>query len=63
MLAKSFLATTSLYASVEHTPKLLDSYFDNLDFVFALIRKCEDGLDFHTLLKGPVAHSGIKRLN
>jgi glutamate-1-semialdehyde 2,1-aminomutase len=63
MLAKGFLATTSLYASVAHTPKLLDSYFENLDLVFALIRKCEDGLDVHTLLKGPIAHSGFKRLN
>jgi glutamate-1-semialdehyde 2,1-aminomutase len=63
MLAKGFLATTSLYASVAHTPKLLDSYFENLDLVFALIRKCEDGLDIQTLLKGPVAHSGFKRLN
>lgn len=63
MLAKGFLATTSLYASVAHTPKLLDSYFENLDLVFALIRKCEDGLDVHTLLKGPIVHSGFKRLN
>ena len=63
MLAKGFLATTSLYASVAHTSKLLDSYFENLNLVFALIRKCEDGLDIQTLLKGPVAHSGFKRLN
>ena len=63
MLAKGFLATTSLYASVEHTPNLLDAYFDNLDLVFALISKCEDGLDVHTLLKGPIAHVGFGRLN
>jgi len=31
--------------------------------VFKTIKKCEDGLDVMTLLKGPVAHSGFKRLN
>ena len=34
-----------------------------LGFMFALIRKCDGGLDVHTLLKGPIAHSGFKRLN
>ena len=63
MLARGFLATTSLYASVAHTPDLVDRYFDNLDGVFETIRKCEDGLDVMTLLRGPVVHSGFKRLN
>ena len=63
MLARGFLATTSLYASVAHTPELVDRYFDNLDGVFETIRKCEDGLDVMTLLRGPVVHSGFKRLN
>ena len=63
MLARGFLATTSLYASVAHTPELVDRYFDNLDGVFETIRKCEDGLDVTTLLKGPVVHSGFTRLN
>lgn len=63
MLATGFLATTTVYASVSHTPELVERYFDSLDRVFAKIRKCEDGLDVSTLLKGPVAHSGFKRLN
>ena len=63
MLARGFLATTSFYASVAHTPELVERYFDNLDEVFKTISKCEDGLDVMTLLKGPVAHSGFKRLN
>ena len=63
MLSKGFLASTSLYASVAHTPELIDRYFDSLDAVFKTIRKCEDGLDVMNLLKGPVAHSGFKRLN
>lgn len=63
MLARGFLATTSLYASVAHTPELVERYFENLDGVFKTIKECEDGLDVMTLLKGPVAHSGFKRLN
>ena len=63
MLARGFLATTSLYASVAHTPELVERYFENLDEVFKTIKECEDGLDVMTLLKGPVAHSGFKRLN
>jgi glutamate-1-semialdehyde 2,1-aminomutase len=63
MLARGYLATTSLYASIAHTRELLDSYFENVDSVFRLIRKCEDGLDVHSLLKGPIAHSGFRRLN
>ena len=63
MLARGFLATTSLYASVAHTPELVDRYFEKLDEVFKTIKKCEDGLDVMTLLKGPIVHSGFKRLN
>ena len=63
MLSKGFLATTSFYASVAHTSGLLDAYFDSLAEVFALIQKCQDGLDVHTLLNGPIAHTGFKRLN
>jgi glutamate-1-semialdehyde 2,1-aminomutase len=63
MLSRGFLANTSFYASVAHTPDLVDSYLKNLESVFALISKCEDGLDVQSLLKGPIAHSGFKRLN
>ena len=63
MLSKGFLATTSLYASVAHTPELIDAYFVNLESSFELINKCENGLDVRTLLNGPVAHSGFTRLN
>ena len=34
-----------------------------LDPIFGLIRKCEDGRDVMSLLKGPVCHGGFKRLN
>ena len=63
MLARGFLASTSFYASVAHTPELVERYFENLDEVFKIIKKCEDGFDVMTLLRGPVAHSSFKRLN
>lgn len=63
MLAKGYLAGTGLYVCIEHTPELVDGYFEALDGVFALIRECEDGRDVMALLKGPVCHGGFKRLN
>jgi glutamate-1-semialdehyde 2,1-aminomutase len=63
MLKKGFLASTSVYVCTKHTKEVLDEYFVVLDEVFGLIRKCEDGLDVNTLLEGPIAHDGFKRLN
>lgn len=63
MLAKGFLAGNSVYVCTEHTPQVLDQYFEALDPVFKLIRECEEGRDVMSLLKGPVCHAGFKRLN
>lgn len=63
MLAKGFLASNCLYVCTEHTPAVVDAYFEVLDPVFKLIRECEDGRDVTALLKGPVCHGGFKRLN
>jgi glutamate-1-semialdehyde 2,1-aminomutase len=63
MLAKGFLAGTSVYVCTQHTADVVDRYFTALDPVFALIRECEDGRDVMSLLKGPVCHTGFKRLN
>jgi len=63
MLAKGYLAGNSVYVCTEHKPEIVDGYFDELDSVFGLIRECEDGRDWMNLLKGPVCHSGFKRLN
>jgi glutamate-1-semialdehyde 2,1-aminomutase len=63
MLAKGFLASTAVYVCTEHTPEVLDAFFDALDPVFGLVRTCEDGADLTKLLKGPVCHGGFKRLN
>jgi len=63
MLAKGYLAANSVYVCTEHTPEIVAGYFEALDQVFALIKECEEGRDVLPLLKGPVCHSGFKRLN
>lgn len=63
MLAKGYLAANSIYVCTEHTPAIIDGYFEALDPVFGLIKECEEGRDVMSLLKGPVCHGGFKRLN
>lgn len=63
MLGKGFLASNCLYVCTEHTPAVVDAYFDALEPIFKLITECEDGRDVLGLLKGPVCHGGFKRLN
>lgn len=63
MMANGYFASTSVYVCTEHTNKVVERYFEVLDPVFALIRDCEDGRDIKTLLRGPICHSGFKRLN
>lgn len=63
MLGKGYLAATSVYTALAHTPEIVDGYFDALDPVFALIAECEAGRDVHNLLRGPICHAGFKRLN
>ncbi|HEY7985303.1 MAG TPA: aminotransferase class III-fold pyridoxal phosphate-dependent enzyme [Methylophilaceae bacterium] len=63
MLAKGYLAATSVYVCTEHTSQIVDPYFDALEPLFALIKECEQGRDVMSLLKGPVCHGGFKRLN
>jgi glutamate-1-semialdehyde 2,1-aminomutase len=63
MLEAGFLASTSVYSCIAHTSDVVNAYFAELDKVFARIRECEDGRNVYDLLKGPVCHSGFKRLN
>lgn len=64
MLSKGYLAGTSVYVCTEHTPEVVERFFENLDPIFALIKQCEEGnQDVLSLLKGPVCHGGFKRLN
>jgi glutamate-1-semialdehyde 2,1-aminomutase len=63
MLKKGYLAATSCYVSLAHTPDVIESYLAALDSVFSLIAECEDGRPVEELLEGPVCHNGFRRLN
>ena len=64
MLKRGFLASTHFYACIDHTDDLINLYFDCLDEVFKILKKCEsEKLNISELLDGPVCHSGFKRLN
>ena len=63
MLARGYLASNSVYVCTEHTTEVIDGYFHALAPVFRTIKECEEGRDVMSLLKGPVAHGGFKRLN
>jgi glutamate-1-semialdehyde aminotransferase len=63
MLAKGYLAANLVYTCTEHTPDIVEGYFEALDPIFGLIRECEDGRDVASLLKGPIAHTTFARLN
>ena len=63
MLKRGYLAGTSCYISLAHTPNVIEPYLDHLDAVFALIASCEVGQSVDELLEGPVCHSGFRRLN
>lgn len=63
MLEKGYLAANSVYVCTEHTESVLAGYFNELEPIFALISECENGRSVDKLLKGPVCHSGFKRLN
>ncbi len=63
MLAKGYLAGTSVYVCTEHSTDIVNTYFDELDSVFSLIKECEEGRDINKILTGPVCHGAFKRLN
>ena len=64
MLKKNILASTNFYASIAHEDEFIDRYFEELDKIFSIIKKCENQeLKIESLLEGPICHSGFKRLN
>ena len=64
MLKRGFLAPPAFYASLAHTPEMLDCIFDALDVVLGLVADCQDGRQsLEELLEGPVCHTGFNRLN
>jgi glutamate-1-semialdehyde aminotransferase len=63
MLEHGFLATTALYVSFAHKKEHIDKYLKATDLAFEFISKAIIEGDPKKYLKGPVCHSGFKRLN
>ena len=63
MMAKGILAGDCVYVCTDHSPEIINNYIESLDPIFSIIKDCEEGRDIMDLLKGPICHSGFKRLN
>ena len=63
MLKNNILASNVIYSCVSHSIKMHKFYFDKLDKIFNLIKKCEDGLNINKILKFPVAKQNFQRIN
>lgn len=63
MLDRGFLAGTKLYATLAHTEPVIERYGRAIDKVFAEIAAVlSKGGRIQDALRGPVAHSGFRRL-
>ncbi len=63
MLLNNILATNAVYPSIAHSDNTLDLYFNKLNNIFELIKKCEDGLDVNKFLKSKESIKEFRRLN
>ncbi len=63
MLKYGYLASSSVYVCLAHTPERVEKYLSAVDAVFAFIAKAIAREQVQALLEGPIAHSGFKRLN
>lgn len=62
MLEKGFLASTAFYASYAHRDEHVEKYLGAVDDVFDFISKAIADGKPEKYLKGPVCHSGFRRL-
>ena len=63
MLHRGYIASNSVYSCINHEPKIVEAYLNELDEIFSVIKNCENGKDINKLLNGPICHAGFKRLN
>jgi len=64
MLGQGYLAGNSVYVCTEHTPEIINGFFERLEPLFAKIARFEAGEDdVMQHLKGPLCHAGFHRLN
>ena len=62
MLERGFLAGPSIYPTLAHTAEIVSLYGEAIDAVFCEIADALAAGDVEARLKGPVAHSGFRRL-
>jgi len=62
MLERGFLASKSVYVSYSHSNQHVEDYLSNVEEVFSIIQRGIENGKINSLLKGPVAHEGFKRL-
>jgi glutamate-1-semialdehyde aminotransferase len=62
MLEKGFLATTAFYASYAHKQEHIDKYLSAADESFGFISEAVEKGNPEKHLKGPVCHTGFRRL-
>jgi glutamate-1-semialdehyde aminotransferase len=62
MLKRGFLASKSVYVSYSHTTLNVEDYLSNAGEVFGIIQQGIENEEISSLLKGPVAHEGFRRL-
>ena len=64
LLKKNILGANTTYVSICHNDRVIKKYEIELNKIFEIIRKIEtSGENIANYLKGPVSHSGFKRLN
>ena len=63
MLKKGFLASTVVYSSICHSDSILKRYLYELEIIFKIIEKCENGEKIDKYLKYPQSYSAFERLN
>ena len=63
MLKRGYLVGNCLYASLAHTPEIIDGYFFEMDKIFAEIRQFEEGRNLMEVLETPICMTGFQRLN
>jgi glutamate-1-semialdehyde 2,1-aminomutase len=62
MLERGFLAGGAIYPTLAHTSEIVSAYGAAIREAFAAIREALDANQIEQRLKGPVAHSGFRRL-
>jgi glutamate-1-semialdehyde aminotransferase len=62
MLDRGFLASKAFYATYAHEPRHVDAYLEAADAAFAELRSALDAGDVEKRLRGPVQHTGFRRL-